>query len=665
MKSILKIYTRLVLFLLPLFFLPVMYNSFGLAKSGLLIIGGGIGLLLWLVEIIVKKNETVKWNGLLTWFLILAIWAGVEFFMMTPGVRNRSMMAPTGFGSIIGLLIWLFLWVQVEDEKERSFQFRWLSISGIIVAIGSLVAFMIPVSKLPLVWPKSNPILSISQGWSLTGSLVGEAILMLLLVINWLKGLLTKLKEKEDFSNYLTEAIGVVFFGLILFLDIYKMVKLGWGYLDTRTAWVIAVESLKNSPLFGTGVGNFYQAFLAFKPVSFNLTKYWASTFDTSSMGILNVWTEMGVLALAWVLLGVSKLLKKIKNNNFWMALVMALAVLFIPANLLVLVLFFWLLAFGNFWKTKEIKMKLLLSEKNVNVMPYLVGVLLLVGIGFGGYWETRILAADIYWMKAAKAAAKNDGANTYNNQIKAIGMNPNMADYRASYSQTCLALSQNFLNKKEISDTDKENGSTLIQQSVREAKAAISLDQSNSIYWSNLAGIYKSLIGLVDGAADWSIQAYQQAAILNQNDPMLKLNLGGLYFGLNDYESADRVFEEVVVSKNDYANGWYNWAYSGKQLGKLELAVNRMKKALELVPADSTDYETASKVLNEWQKELDELNKKKTEEAKKTSTEGEKTLTTPEALPSKTDEKKEIQSNEDMAPPVEVIPTVEISPTP
>jgi Flp pilus assembly protein TadD len=243
--------------------------------------------------------------------------------------------------------------------------------------------------------------------------------------------------------------------------------------------------------------------------------------------------------------------------------------------------------------------------------------------------------------------------------------MNPNMADYRASYSQTCLALSQNFLNKKEISDTDKENGSTLIQQSVREAKAAISLDQSNSIYWSNLAGIYKSLIGLVDGAADWSVQAYQQAAILNPNDPMLKLNLGGLYFGLNDYESADRVFEEVVVSKNDYANGWYNWAYSGKQLGKLELAVNRMKKALELVPADSTDYETANKVLNEWQKELDELNKKKTEEAKKTSTEGEKTLTTPEALPSKTDEKKEIKSNEDMAPPVEVTPTIEISPTP
>jgi tetratricopeptide (TPR) repeat protein len=132
----------------------------------------------------------------------------------------------------------------------------------------------------------------------------------------------------------------------------------------------------------------------------------------------------------------------------------------------------------------------------------------------------------------------------------------------------------------------------------------------------------------------------------------MLKLNLGGLFYGLNNFESADRVFEEVVVSKNDYANGWYNWAYSGKQLGKLEVAVNRMKKALELVPASSTDYETANKILVEWQKELDAANKKRANEAKQqTANQEEKTLTTPEALPSQVDKEKEIQ--------------LEVSPTP
>ena len=664
MKNVLKIYTRIILFLLPFFFVPQIYGVFGLAKSGLLLIGGALGLILWLVGMFIDKDETVKWNKLLTWSLILVMLMGITFVIMGAGIRTRSMMTSSGFGTFVGLLMWLFLWIQIDDKKEREIQFKWLSISGIVVAVGSLVAFMIPVSKLPLLLPKSNPIISIGQGWSLTGSLLSEVVLMFLLVIEWLKRLLAKLKEREEFNHYLMDAVGVVFFGLILFLDIYKIVKLGWGYLDIKTAWVIAVESLKNNPLFGIGIGNFYQAFLVFKPVSFNLTNLWSSIFETSAMGILNLWTEIGILGLSWVLFGFSRLFKKIKSNGFWIVLIMSLVVLLLPINLLTLVLMFWILAFSDFWTTKEMKMKLLLGEKNFNIMPYLIGILLLIGIGWGGYWEGRILIADAYWMKAVKSASKNDGAGSYNNQIKAIGMNPNMADYRAVYSQTCMALSQNYLNKKEIDNTDKESGTTLIQQSVREAKAAISLDQNNAVYWSNLATIYKSLVGLVEGASDWSIQAYQQAIALNPSDPMLKLNLGGLYFGLNDIESADRLFEEVVVSKNDYANGWYNWAYSGKQLGKLEMAVNRMKKALELVPVGSSDYETANKVLTEWQKELDEANKKAEADKKASTSQEEKTLTTPEALPTGTN-KNEIKANEEMQPPIEVTPTIEVSPTP
>jgi len=665
MKNVLKIYTRLILFLLPFFFVPQIYNAFSLAKSGLLLIGGAIGLILWMVEMFVDKEETVKWNKLMTWLLVLVVLMGITFFMMGVGVRNRSMMTQSGFGTFLGLLIWVFLWLQINNKKEKEIQLRWLSISSIIVAIGSLVAFMIPSSKLPLNLPKSNPIISIGQGWSITGSLLAEAILMFLMVIEWLKRLLAKLKGKEELNQYLMESFGVVFFGLILFLDIYKIVKLGWSYLDIKTAWVIAVESLKNSPLFGVGSGNFYQAFLVFKPASFNLTKLWSMAFDTSAMGILNLWTEVGILGLGWVMFGLINFAKKIKSNDYLLVLIMLLMVLFLPVNLVTLFLVFWVLAFSDIWTLKETKMKLLLGEKNFNVMPFMVALLLLIGIGWGGYWEAKMLIADVYWMKAVKAASKNDGTNTYNYQIKAIKMNSSMADYRAIYSQTSLALAQNFLNKTEISDTDKENGTKLIQYSVSEAKTAINLDQTNAGYWSNLASIYKSLIGLVDGANDWSIQAYQQAIALNPNDPLLKLNLGGLYFGLNDFESADRVFEEVVVSKNDYANGWYNWAYSGKQLGKLELAVNRMKQALQLVPADSSDYETANKVLVEWQKELDEANKKASTNKETQVNNGEPVLTTPQVLPTGTDKEKEIQPNKEMEPPVEVTPTIEITPTP
>ena len=144
----------------------------------------------------------------------------VEFIMALTRRPYVGSLPEKDFNEKLGKSIWDL------DKKEREVQFRWLSISSVIVAVGSLVAFMIPAAKLPLSMPKSNPIITIGQGWSLTGSLLAEAVLMLVMVLEWLKRLLTKLKEREEFNRYLMEAVGVVFFGLILFLDIYPVVLL-------------------------------------------------------------------------------------------------------------------------------------------------------------------------------------------------------------------------------------------------------------------------------------------------------------------------------------------------------------------------------------------------------------------------------------------------------
>lgn len=654
MNSILKIYTRVILFLFPFFFLPVIYNSFSLGKTSFLLISGFLGLLIWFLEAVITKKEVIKWNKFLVWFLLLIVWLVVSFIMTDPGVRMKSMMTQFGLGSVGGIFIWLFLWLQISDREESKKQFLWLSASGVVVAVTSLISFMIPVAKLPLVWPKSNPLFSISEGWSITGSILGEIILFLLLMVEWLRRLLNKLKDKADINKYLMEAVGVIFFGLLLFLDIYKMTKIGWIFLDNKTAWVIAVESLKNNPIFGVGPGNFYQAFLNFKPVSFNLTKLWSSGFDVSSMGILNIWTELGLGGLLLVVIIVINLLKKIKEKGFGMVLLMSLIVLFSPINLLSLFLLVWVVAFSKLSVVKESKMKLMVGEKGINIMPYIWGLVILGMVGFGGYWEAKILIADGYWRKAILAASKNDGTVTYNLEVKAIGINPNMADYRAIYSQTNLALAKNFLVKENMTDEDKQNGTTLVQQAVREAKAAVSLDQKNADYWSNLANIYKSLVGMVDGATDWSAQAYQQAIIFDPVDPLVKLDLGGLYYGMGDFESADRIFEQVVSNKKDYANGWYNWAYSAKELNKLEAAVNRMDQVLKLIPTDSTDYEKATEELNTWKKELEELNKKQAEAQKtqETKTDQVEALTTPEPLPTSVEENQILlPTGSEMAP--------------
>ena len=277
-------------------------------------------------------------------------------------------------------------------------------------------------------------------------------------------------------------------------------------------------------------------------------------------------------------------------------------------------------------------------------------------------------MLGDYYWRASLLAASKNDGAGAYNLEIKAIGMNPNLADYRAVYSQTNLALAQAILSVEEgieLTDTEKEQASTLIQQAVREAQSAVTLDGNIPAYWSNLGSVYKALVGVVDEALDWSVQSYQQAAAIDPVSPTYNMELGSIAYGAEDYASAERYFEEVVKDKQDYANAWYNWAYAAKQQNGLQNAVTRLQQALNLISPDSEDYTKAKEELDKWNKELDEalkqyqeqLQQQQTQQQEQTGSQNQQQtstepLTTPEPLPTEGIEEQVNVSSEDLQPP-------------
>jgi tetratricopeptide (TPR) repeat protein len=630
------------MFLFPVFFLPVVIDSLGVGKNWFLEVSALLGLVVWIVGVIINRKIEIKVNKPFWGVLLLSILGVISWYRLEAGIQMRSVMNPLGIGTLLALAVWMFLWLQVTDKEEFDKQFNFLSWGGVIVAITSLLVFLMPASRLPFSWPKDNPIISLNSGWSLTGSLLNEAIFLLFLVFGWVKRLLIKIKEKSVQINYLMEAAAVGFLGLVLFLDIYKIFKFGWVVLDGYSAWVIAVETLKRSPIWGVGMGNFLQAFTSFRPVSFNLTKNWAMAFGGSSMGLLHIWTEMGIIGLVFVSWFASMFMKQKKSVEFWRMALFLVILLALPLNLMVVFLVVWLAANKLFEVKQSNLLVLKLGENNFDIMPWLFSAVLLTGIGFGGYWLSGILLGDVYMRSSLVAASKNDGVKTYESQIKAIAANPYNSDYRKLYSQTNLAIALNLLANKEITDEDKQKASTLIQQAVREGKAAVSMDTNNSDYWTNLALIYKSLVGAVDQSADWSYQAYQQAVALDSANPLLRLDMGGLLYAAGRFDDADRVFEQVVMSKNDLANGWYNWAYTAKNNNRLADAVARLAKSLELVPVDSGDYDKASEELNKWKKELDELNaQNKTAQTQGAVPAAPETLKTPQPLPTMGKEEK------------------------
>jgi len=658
MTKLLKTYLKGCLFLLPIFFLPVVVDSFGFGKNWLMFLASFLGLMIWVVALIIKKENKVIIGRGWGWLLGLTVWATIFWYFGEAGVRMRTLMGMPGLGMMWSLTIWTFLWIQVNREGENSGE-GWLTLAGLMVAISSLVVFLLPTAKLPVSWPKQNPLISITADWSLAGSILGELWLLAILEVIWVKKILEKIKKRE---GYIWEMVVTAVLVLVLFLDIFKMTRVGWNYLDVNSSWAIATESLKNRPLQGVGIGNFIEAFNWWRPATFNNGKNWSGSFGWGANSGLQLWTELGIVGLAIGVLAMVSFVKGQKNKESMMGVLLVGIVLALtPINLVALVLVMWLVS--REIKTKEVGLMLRVGEAGMNAAPIILAILLTAGVGLGGYWGTRVLLGEFYLKKSLVAAGNNDGGATYSWQIKAITANANNAEYRWIYSQTNLMLAIGLMSNKEITDDQKQKAAVLIQQAVREGKAAVTLDSKNASYWSNLASIYRQLVGSVEGSADWSYQAYAQALNLDPVNPSLRLDFGGLLFAAGKYEEAGRLFEQVVNLKPDLANGWYNLAYAEKKMNKLELAVNHLGQAVSLVPITSGDYDKASKELELWRKEYED-SLKQADSAKATTAKQAETLKVPEALPSGTNNTNVEVPKDGLEPPVgQVTPTVTIAP--
>jgi len=153
-------------------------------------------------------------------------------------------------------------------------------------------------------------------------------------------------------------------------------------------------------------------------------------------------------------------------------------------------------------------------------------------------------------------------------------------------------------------------------------------------------------------------VSSYQQAIALDSLDPQLRVDYGGLLYGLEALGEASRQFEMAVSLKPQYANAWYNWAWVLKKQNYLQDAVNKMQQAVAAVDPISSDYEKARGELDEWEEELGQAieQQKQQQEASE--------LTQPEPLPSPQLEEP-IELPGDAAPPLDEVPQEEeIAPT-
>ncbi len=611
-----------VIALFPLFMLPLTSNFFEVNKLFLLVVATSLLLILWGVQSLATHTVKVDLTPFSLPLLGYGLFHFISSFIATPASPVEALMGRGSLFLALGLFVQLTVTL-VDNRRFIRHAIYALIGSGTILAIITIFQslgfglsnllnhlFSTTFANTVAFTPAGSPVALLS--------FLAPVILIALFMA------FTKTDSAEKISLFVLSALMSAGFVIAL---IYSFPGKDTApiFLPFQAGYAIAIETLKTpkNALLGVGTGSFGIAYNQFRPANLNLTDAWNIRFNASSSEILQMLTTVGLVGFSffvWLIVAMTKVAKLDLRSTQAKSIVVAafgilLLLFLIPGTYPLLFMFYLsLLLWGlqlklsshDVVKTLEVEQK-----TNERVMPlhfisFYTPIALLFAVAAASlYFAGRAYAAEMVFKQALDAATANDGVKTYDFQRQAIMQNPYLPRYRRAYAATNLALANSLSTKKDLADQDKQQIAQLVQQSIREAKVAVSMEPANVTNWESLALIYRSLINAAQGADQWTVAALAQAIKTDSVNPSLRIDLGGVYYLLGKYDQAIRLFQQAAELKADYANAYYNLSHAYQQKKDVVTAFDYMRQALSLTKSDSADYTKAKGELEELSKQL------------------------------------------------------------
>lgn len=403
------------------------------------------------------------------------------------------------------------------------------------------------------------------------------------------------------------------------------------------TSWKVSVSAFRDSPFWGTGPSTYLFDFTNYKPIEFNSSPVWNLRFDSAFNEYLQVLATLGGVGLVALLsltalfitsayqtyssrradLSYLPLALSISGLGFFVILALHPGTL--PVWIIGLIVLACFMALNTFygeqrsWSAgKDIKNLFLSASTETIKIDALPSVLLIVVAClalFASFFGGKLTLADYHHRKALNAVSQNQGLVAYNELVAAEKLNPWSDLYRTDLAQTNFALANAIAAAKgptdaspsgSLTDQDKQNIQVLIQQSINEARTAVTLSPRSAINWEILALLYRQIAGVAQNALLFSLDSYGRAIQNDPLNPILRVNVGGVYYAVQNYDLAIRFFIDSINLKPDFANGYYNLSVALRDKGDLNGAVTTAEKVLTLVEVSSPDYKIATDYLNE-----------------------------------------------------------------
>jgi tetratricopeptide (TPR) repeat protein len=581
--------------LYTLFMLPGFTSPYIVPKE--ILVGTGISLFLviWTARMIVKGEFSFSIGKFDAGVLLISISYLLSTIFKTPNKLEAFFYPGTATFIIAACLIY-FLVNQLDKKSKRGVLIATF-VSGLLLSISIFSTNLGLYAKIPFL-PAFIKEASFNP---LGGSLPSAIYLISLLPI----GAAFALKEREIVKRiFFAVATAVLIFGLTILIAGMLPGKPQFStFPSLQTSWAIATESLKQSPIFGVGPGNYLTAFNLYRPIAYNRTSLWLVRFTTAGNFYLTLITEVGIIGLAAILLLLISIYKNLSQDlktGSWEEIAMVLLlVLFavVPiAPSLVLPLMV-LLATSSRSEEKTVSLATNRVPSVIVSAPILLSVAALVIFG------AKATLAEVTFKKSLDALTQNDAKKTYDLMISAVSQNSYVDRYHASLAQIDMALATTLASKKDLTDTDRQTITQLVQQAISEGKATVAANPGRSGNWEVLAQIYRSIMPFAQGADQFAIQTYTQAVALDPLNPNLRIALGGTYYALGRYDEAIDAFKLSVMAKSDLANAHYNLAIAEREKKNYDNAIAEMNTVLSLVQKDSADYKLAQSTLDDLQK--------------------------------------------------------------
>lgn len=612
-NKISKISLYILVFLLPIWFLPITQEFLNFQKQALLVVFVLIALITWLMATLNQKELSIRLNWLHIPVLILFIVSTVS--TITSIWRYGSFWGwplniSDSFVTILFFTIIYFLISNnIKDSKEILRIFLTFTVSTIIAGTYAILQlyniFLIPFSFAKI--STFNTIGSVSSIAILAAVLLLFSLTMTLTLKGSLKRwfwiftalLLAIIFIINSFNAWLVLAVGLIVLLIFEIWNLKKKMEFGWisfpmvllilalffltfrisipgapispiEVSPSRSAEMsIFFNAFKQNPALGTGPGTFVLDYARYHQPSINKTIFWRTRFTSGASEIVDWFITKGILGgislvvtiITAIVLAVRMLIKSKSDSFSWMMELgllasfsgMAVAQIIYYSSFTTTFLF-WLLLAGIGAGVSEYQKKISIAPPSfLAVVCSSVFLLVLIfGIGFlfiGG----QKYAAEVQYLRGVKLIAKGDTDNGITKILSAVSLNPSVDLYWRDLSQLYLSKINQITLDKNLSDEQKrQQNQNALSNAIAAANQAVAVAPKNVENWNVRGFTYRNLIG-IEGADTVAIDSYDKASQLEPSSPFSFTELGRVYLaqaqGLADKKN-NRDEYQLAISK-------------------------------------------------------------------------------------------------------------------